>query len=71
VRDDGEGVPDAYKQTIFAKFMQTPESSAARRGTGLGLAFCRMVVEAHGGRIWVEDAPGGGSDFIFTIPTAE
>jgi signal transduction histidine kinase len=71
VRDDGEGVPDAYKQAIFAKFMQTPESSAARRGTGLGLAFCRMVVEAHGGRIWVEDAPGGGSDFVFTVPTAE
>ncbi len=70
VRDDGEGIPDDYKEHIFGKFAQAPnaEGRSARKGAGLGLAFCRLVVEAHGGQIWVEDAPGGGSDFIFWLP---
>ncbi|MCI0580747.1 MAG: ATP-binding protein [Chloroflexi bacterium] len=70
VRDDGEGVPDEYKEYIFDKFAQVPQNDehSIRKGTGLGLAFCRLVVEAHGGRIWVEDANGGGSDFKFHLP---
>jgi signal transduction histidine kinase len=71
VRDDGPGVPDDYKEHIFGKFAQVPQTRderAIRKGTGLGLAFCRLVVEAHGGQIWVDDAPAGGSDFKFWLP---
>jgi signal transduction histidine kinase len=69
VIDNGEGVPDAYKDRIFAKFVQAPdEKRSLRKGTGLGLAFCRLVVEAHGGEIKVQDAAGGGSDFVLWIP---
>jgi len=69
VIDNGEGVPDAYKDEIFAKFVQAPDAKRAlRNGTGLGLAFCRLVVEAHGGEIAVQDAPDGGSDFVLWIP---
>ena len=71
VRDNGLGVPDDFKEAIFQKFVQVPEESPdLRKGTGLGLAFCRMVVEAHGGEIRVSDIRGGGSDFTFWIPVA-
>jgi len=70
VIDNGEGVPDDYKDKIFAKFVQAPdEKRSLRKGTGLGLAFCRLVVEAHHGEIKVQDAPGGGSDFVLWIPS--
>ena len=70
VRDDGEGIPDEYKARIFDKFMQAPNANEApiRKGTGLGLTFCRLVVESHGGQIQVADAPGGGSEFSFWLP---
>lgn len=70
VRDDGEGVPNEHKQRIFQKFVQLGEdrTTAVRKGAGLGLAFCSLVVQEHGGEIKVEDAPGGGSDFIFWLP---
>jgi len=70
VGDNGEGIPPDYHQRIFDKFIQvTDERGAAlRKGTGLGLAFCRLVVEAHGGRIWVESEVGQGSRFYFTLP---
>lgn len=70
IRDNGEGVPDDYKQRIFDKFAQAPNAleKATRKGAGLGLAFCRLVVEAHGGQIKVIDAPGGGSIFTFSLP---
>ena len=70
IRDDGEGIPDDYKQHIFEKFAQAPNPTEKpnRKGTGLGLTFCGLVIQLHGGRIWVEDAPDGGSDFIFWLP---
>jgi signal transduction histidine kinase len=70
VRDNGEGVPDDYKQSIFDKFAQAPnaQEKSGRKGVGLGLAFCRLVVEAHGGHIGVTDAPEGGSLFSFFLP---
>lgn len=70
VRDDGEGIPPAYHQRIFDKFVQVTDSTGAslRKGTGLGLAFCRLAVEAHGGKIWVESISGQGSSFTFTLP---
>lgn len=69
VIDQGQGVPDTYRNLIFEKFQQVRTNSAAS-GLGLGLAFCRLAVEAHGGRIWVEDAPSGGACFCFTVPSA-
>ncbi len=70
VRDSGSGVPDAFKEKIFEKFVQAPnaEERPTRKGTGLGLAFCRLVVELHGGKIWVQDVPEGGSEFVLWIP---
>lgn len=68
VIDEGPGIPPEYQQRIFEKFFQVPDSSGKRRGSGLGLAFCRLAIEAHGGRIWVESIPGHGSTFAFTLP---
>jgi signal transduction histidine kinase len=68
VRDQGSGVPDAFKQTLFERFVQVEGRPVIRRGVGLGLAFCRTVAEAHGGTIWVEDNPGGGAVFCVTLP---
>lgn len=71
VVDTGLGIPEGERERIFEKFTQVREHIQARRGSGLGLAFCRMAVEAHGGHIWVEDGPAGkGSRFAFTIPRA-
>jgi len=70
--DTGPGIPLEEQARIFEKFTQVQGRVGTRRGSGLGLAFCRMAVEAHGGRIWVEDGPrGNGSRFIFTLPKAQ
>jgi two-component system sensor histidine kinase/response regulator len=66
VHDTGSGIPAEAFGRIFEKFGQLDGSSKV--GTGLGLAFCKLAVEAHGGRIEVESAPGTGSTFSFTIP---
>jgi NtrC-family two-component system sensor histidine kinase KinB len=66
--DTGPGVPEDYKERIFDRFSQVQGQKGRRRGTGLGLAFCRLAVEAHGGAIWIEDNPQGGSVFQFTLP---
>ncbi|MGC9400590.1 MAG: sensor histidine kinase [Anaerolineae bacterium] len=68
VEDTGPGIPPEYQATIFDKFTQVKEQQPERRGTGLGLTFCKMAVEAHGGRIWVESQVGEGSTFSFTLP---
>ena len=65
VRDDGVGVPPEHTGRIFGMFARLDPSAD---GIGLGLAVCRRVVEAHGGRIWVEPADDGGSVFRFTLP---
>ncbi len=74
VRDTGEGIPLEAFDRIFEKFGQVKNRKAGRKmSTGLGLAFCKLAVEAHGGRIWVESQAGRGSTFFFTIaltPTA-
>jgi signal transduction histidine kinase len=68
VMDTGPGIPPEYRERIFDRFTQVPGSEGRRRGLGWGLAFCRSVIEAHGGRIWVESEVGRGSTFAFTIP---
>ncbi len=70
VADQGPGVPDEYKTRLFERFTQIKGRHGARRGVGLGLTFCKLAVEAHGGRLWIEDNPGGGSLFVFTLPVA-
>ncbi len=70
VIDRGPGVPADYREKLFAPFVQIEGRRKVRRGVGLGLAFCRLVVIAHGGRIWIEDNPEGGSVFAFTLPAA-
>ena len=71
VTDNGPGIPPEYRERIFGRYVQVPGRVARRRGTGLGLAYCRMIVEMHGGKIWVESSPAGGSDFIYTLPVAD
>ena len=70
VKDDGDGIPPEAATHIFDKFYQVKGDNGEplRRGTGLGLTFCKLVVEAHQGRIWVESSPGEGSTFSFTLP---
>lgn len=68
VADTGPGIPPEYHQRIFEKFGQIEQPGKERRGTGLGLPFCKMAVEAHGGQIWVESEVGRGSTFYFSLP---
>lgn len=66
VQDRGMGIPAAYHERIFEKFGQVRGRKV--RGTGLGLTFCKLAVEAHQGRIWVESEEGVGSVFAFALP---
>jgi K+-sensing histidine kinase KdpD len=69
VADEGVGVSPELHQRIFERFFQGDGRKAGRRkGTGLGLAICQGIIEAHGGKIWVESTPGDGAKFCFSIP---
>ena len=69
VCDEGRGIPSHKQEVIFDRFQQVDVSDArVKGGAGLGLAISRKIVEEHGGRIWVESAPGQGSTFSFTLP---
>ena len=69
VADNGPGIPKEYQELIFRKFEQVRTPNAPRvRSSGLGLAFCKLAVEAHGGRIWVQSEEGKGSAFHFWLP---
>ena len=67
VSDSGPGVPTEEHDWLFQKFRSTA-SPKGRRGSGLGLVYCKLAVEAHGGRIWVESEAGQGSSFIIQLP---
>ncbi|MBI5744702.1 MAG: PAS domain S-box protein [Elusimicrobia bacterium] len=69
ISNKGAGIPAEYHERIFEKFVQM-EDPAPRKwaGKGLGLAFCKLAIEAHGGRIWVESEPGQGAVFKFLLP---
>ena len=69
VTDNGEGVPDQLVPTLFSRVEMLARPNRDRsRGTGLGLPLVRGLVEAIGGRVWYEPAPGGGACFRFTVP---
>lgn len=70
VLDNGPGIPAGYEKKIFEKFGQVEEGERKKLSTGLGLTFCKMAVEAHGGKIWVENAPERGSNFCVLWPAA-
>lgn len=66
IRDNAAGIPDEQRELVF-----TPYVSSKPGGTGIGLALCRDIVEAHGGNLWFESKPGKGTVFHFTVPRAE
>lgn len=69
VVDDGPGIPEEYHDIIFRKFGQVHSENAPRvRSSGLGLTFCKLVVDLHGGRIWVKSNVGEGSSFYVELP---
>jgi NtrC-family two-component system sensor histidine kinase KinB len=67
IQDNGPGIPKEDRKVIFDKYTRL-HGKGGPKGYGLGLAYCRLAVEGHGGNIWVDDAPEGGSHFTFTIP---
>jgi signal transduction histidine kinase len=69
VSDDGPGIPAEQLERVFERFHRVDEArSRDRGGTGLGLAIARAIVEAHGGRIWAEAPPGGGTTVRIELP---
>jgi signal transduction histidine kinase len=69
VQDRGQGIPADEMSRLFKPFQKTSvRGTAGERSTGLGLAICRQIIEAHGGRIWAESTAGKGSTFAFTLP---
>jgi two-component system, OmpR family, sensor histidine kinase KdpD len=69
VADQGPGIPEEYLKQVFNKFFRLSRTEEVS-GTGLGLAISKGIVEAHGGEIWAENRPGGGSKIVFTLPLA-
>src|SRR5262245_50110858 len=67
VRDNGVGVPEQHHQTVFRMFKRLHGREEYGAGMGAGLAFVKKIAERHGGRVWIEAAPGGGSVFLFTL----
>ena len=72
IGDNGPGISPDQRERIFERFARIEDGFASRSGFGLGLVFCRLAVEAHGGKIWVEDnEEGQGSKFVFCLPIIE
>jgi signal transduction histidine kinase len=67
VEDNGPGIPDHERERIFEKYARL-DPTGSSKGSGIGLTYCRMVVDGHGGQIWVEPAQDTGARFTFTLP---
>jgi len=70
VRNSGDGIPESEQKLLFDKFYRGRHTRGRVPGTGMGLAIGREIIEAHGGRMWMESAPGKGAQFSFTLPIA-
>jgi len=70
IQDNGPGIAETDRERIFDKFTRIKKKGGPA-GLGVGLAFCRLAVQGHGGKIWIESAPGQGSKFIFTLPKGQ
>ena len=70
VRDRGIGIPPDEITSVFSTFYRSPRA-AHQQGFGIGLAVCKRLIEAQGGRVWAEPRAGGGTEFSFTLPVAE
>jgi two-component system sensor histidine kinase GlrK len=69
IRDTGPGIPKKNLETIFEKFHQSPgQAPGSIKGTGLGLAFVKHIITAHGGKVWAQSEPGEGTTFLFVLP---
>lgn len=68
VTDRGPGVPPEHRERVFDRFVQLDPDASRRASRGLGLAFCRLALEAHAGRIWVDEPAGGGARFCARFP---
>ena len=79
VQDAGIGLDEEEQAHVFEKFYRSPQHTQGQRqnpngqrqGSGLGLAVCEAIVQAHGGRVWVQSTPGQGSTFGLTLPAAQ
>jgi two-component system, OmpR family, sensor histidine kinase KdpD len=70
VVDHGPGIPGPERERVFDQFYRLKGGGRRPEGTGMGLAICRGIVQAHGGRLWVETTPGGGASFVLTLPVS-
>jgi NtrC-family two-component system sensor histidine kinase KinB len=69
ISDTGPGIPDEYRQEVFSRFSQVPGTRGRRRGSGLGLTFCRLAIEAHHEKIWIRDGQNErGTTLVFSLP---
>ncbi len=71
VADEGPGIPPEELKSIFRKYYRGSQGKGRRGGVGLGLTICKAIVQNHGGKIWVESAPGRGATFFFTLPVPD
>jgi two-component system clock-associated histidine kinase SasA len=70
VADQGIGIPEEDRERIFGKFAMLPKPSWVKKGTGLGLFITKGIIDAHGGKLWVDSSPGQGSTFNFSVAVA-
>jgi two-component system sensor histidine kinase KdpD len=70
VVDHGPGIPAPERERVFDQFYRLKRGGRRPEGTGMGLAICRGIVQAHGGGLRVETTPGGGATFVLTLPVS-